>query len=170
MRISLLVIAVLACTPPATPEQSSDTVPASSQPAVGTPSVGITRFPEEVQQIFRFSSGFTDRERLVVRDRATWAVVWDKLIGSHRPKPPMPEVDFNRHMVLVASSGAKNTGGYTISIERYEDGRAHVMFTSPGRSCGTTQAFTEPTDAVLVPRTSDLVQWADRDSTHECGP
>ena len=169
-RLILLAAATLAlaCTSAGNPERSRDTAPITAQPAIETPTSGITRFPEEVLRTFRYNSGFEERERLVIRDSATWAVAWDKLIGSGRPKAAVPNVDFNRHRVLIASSGTKNTGGYTILIERYEGGTAHVLFVSPGRSCGTTAALTEPADAVMVPRTSAPVQWADRDSTHEC--
>lgn len=168
MRLHLLLIAALACTSAGTPEPARDTAPTTAPPAVETSPSGITRFPEEVVQSFRYNSGFDERERLVVRDADTWAVVWDKLIGSGRPKPAIPSVDFDRHMVLVASAGTKPSGGYTILIDRYEGGTAHVLFTSPGRSCGTTAALTNPADAVMVPRTGASVQWADRDSTHEC--
>ena len=169
MRVYLLLTAALACTPAGNPEPTRDSAPAPAPPAAETPASGITRFPEEVLQTFRYNSGFEERERLVVRDSATWAVVWDKLIGSGRPKPALPHVDFDRHMVLVASSGTRSSGGYTLLIERYEGGTAYVLFTSPGRTCGTTAALTNPADAVMVPRTGNAVQWADRDSTHECG-
>ena len=169
MRLYVLLIAALSCTSAGNPELPADSAPPATQPALETSS-GITRFPEDVQRTFRYNSGFEERERLVVRDPATWATVWDRLIGSQRPKPALPEVDFNRHMVLVASSGTKPSGGFTLAIERYEGGTAHVLFTSPGRSCGTTAALTNPADAVLVPRTGNSVQWADRNSTHECGP
>ena len=172
MRRSIFLLAAsafgFACTSTGTPEPARDTAPAPTPPATETSPAGITRFPEEVLRTFRYNSGFEERERLVVRDADTWIAVWDKLIGSGRPKPALPAVDFDRHMVLVASSGTKASGGYTILIERYEGGTAHVLLTSPGRSCGTTAALTNPADAVLVPRTSNPVQWADRDSTHEC--
>src|SRR5688572_28523662 len=111
MRLHVLLIAALSCTSAGNPELSRDTAPASTQPAPETPPAGITRFSEEVMRTFRYNSGFEERERLVIRDSATWAVAWDKLIGGGRPKPAVPTVDFNRHMVLIASSGTKNSGG-----------------------------------------------------------
>ncbi len=73
-------------------------------------------------------------------------------IGStpsrRQPQPPLPSVDFGTEGVLVAALGTRNTGGYDIRVDslvQYQYASvAYVTTQSPGQSCGTTQALTQP--------------------------
>lgn len=99
-------------------------------------------------------SGLGDSARLVIRDSGTWAAIWTQLATGRQPQPPLPSVDFGTERVLLAALGQRNTGGYDIRIDslvRYERGSvAYVTTRAPGRSCGTTQALTQPVEIVRL--------------------
>ncbi len=85
----------------------------------------------------------------LVRTREELVAVW--------PGPgPVPEVDFQREMVVVIALGSRPTGGYAVRLAsllmfqdsivvRYEELR-------PGPTCMTTQALTYPYYVAAVPR------------------
>lgn len=49
--------------------------------------------------------GIQDSVRLVVRDAAGLATVWQQATSGQAAPPPVPAVDFSREMVLVAGGG-----------------------------------------------------------------
>ncbi len=117
-------------------------------------------------------SGIKDARRLVIRDAAGWAALWDAVVGARTPRPQPPAVDFNREMVIVAAMGQRGTGGYAISIDevrREDDGLAVVVReTSPGSGCFLTQAFTAPVTAVRLPASDAPVRFIERKETQDC--
>ena len=130
------------------------------------------RLPEVAMVGYRHTSGFDTRQQFVVRDSATWATTWTKLLGSHNPKPPLPAVDFAREMIVVASMGTRSSGGYTIGIDSVFVARDTVFFrvreTSPGSRCGTTAALTSPVGLARVERTDLPTSFVIDDVVSEC--
>ena len=81
LALGLMFLAFLAC------DNGSPTEPTTSvefQTVVKTTILGFAPDPSE-------------RE---VRDRATWQATWSELYRATNP-PPLPEIDFNREMVLL---------------------------------------------------------------------
>ena len=115
------------------------------------------RAPEVAMVGYRHTSGFDTQQQFVVRDSATWATTWTRLLGSHSPKAPLPAVDFSREMLVIASMGTRSSGGYTVGIDSVFVARDSVVFrvreTSPGARCGTTAALTSPVGLARVERT-----------------
>ncbi len=130
------------------------------------------RLPEVAITGYRHTSGFDTRERFVVRDSATWATTWTRLLGSHSPKPPLPAVDFSREMIVVASMGTRSSGGYTVGIDSAFVAGDTVFFrvreTSPGARCGTTAALTSPVGLARVERTVRPVSFTTLNVVSEC--
>lgn len=130
------------------------------------------RAPELAMLHYRGSSGFTTAERIVVRDSTTWATVWPRIVGSHRPSPPVPRVDFATEMIVVASMGTRATGGYTIAIASVhvvgDSVRVVVREQSPGTRCGTTAALGHPVALARVDRSERPVAFVTRSAVHEC--
>ena len=122
----------------------------------------------------RYSSGMTVRDRLVIRDQASWERTWLEIVGSLRPIPPAPVIDFANDVAIVAAMGTKNTGGYAIDIEDVHlmDGDVWVSVheTSPGQRCIVTAAFSHPVDVAVVPRFEGKATFVERASDHDCGP
>ena len=114
------------------------------------------RPPELALVHYRFNSGLARREHVVVRDSATWAKLWTEIVRTHSPKPPVPSVNFTRHMLVVASMGQKSSGGYAVWIDSItvagDTLRIAVREQSPGPRCGTTAALTAPVALARVER------------------
>lgn len=116
---------------------------------------------------FRYYSGLTQRERMVVRTEEEWARLWERITQRVSPPIPRPSVDFSREMVLVVAMGERPTGGYTIVVEGIvqADRHLHAMIreSSPD-GCGVTGALTQPIDVVRVPRRDGGVSFIERET------
>jgi hypothetical protein len=149
---------------------------ATAPPAANVPSdaaeLSGTRVLEGSLFQFRAFSGYTERQRLVIRTAEQWAQAWARITQNISPPQPAPPVDFDHEMVILVAMGQRPTGGYSITVEGvYDaDGRtfAEVRERSPGAGCGTTQAFTQPIDAVRVPRRDGAVIFVERAETIVC--
>ncbi|HEX5776209.1 MAG TPA: protease complex subunit PrcB family protein, partial [Caulobacteraceae bacterium] len=143
-------------------------VPPANLPA----GITILRFPEPIEQYFRYSSALNDPANFVVTGPAEWDAVWRRIVARHGNPPGPPPVDFSREMLLVAAMGTQPTGGYAIRIDRVIDNgtflEALVTRTSPGPRCGATAALTNPVDVVRVPVSTKPVRWAMSDVQTVC--
>jgi hypothetical protein len=121
---------------------------------------------------YRTYGGIATRERGVVRDQAAWAQAWIRLIGPFEPKQPVPAIDFERDMLVVAAMGSRPTGGYSVRIDGvYRAGdRLYVVVeeSSPDAGCLTTQAFTAPVTAVRLARSDLAVAFVNRSRVLTC--
>jgi hypothetical protein len=130
------------------------------------------RVPEVAMVGYRHSSGFDTQQQLIVRDSATWATTWTRLLGSHRPRAPLPAVDFSREMLVIASMGTRSSGGYTVGIDSVFVARDTVFFRvreqSPGSRCGTTAALTSPVGLARVERTDRPIGFVISEVVSEC--
>lgn len=117
-------------------------------------------------------SGLEERRRLVVRSDSAWADLWQRIYETREPRPEVPDVDFDEHVVIAVAMGERRTGGFTIGIERVyrDDGELHVVVreTSPGSECGVTLALTQPVLAVRVPAVPGPVSFHERTSVSDC--
>lgn len=120
----------------------------------------------------RFNSGMAKRARLVIRDGAAWADVWSRIASPFRPAPPVPAVDFDRNVVIVASMGAKGSSGYAITVDEVQiaGGEARVSVTeeSPASGCITLAEITDPVAVVAGPRFPGQPTFVERTSRREC--
>jgi hypothetical protein len=117
-------------------------------------------------------SGVKDRRRLVVRDAARWAELWNELTALQQPRPPVPVIDFSKETVIFASMGLRGTGGYSIQIPRVQEAGgalyATVREVRPGPACILTQAETAPVVAVRVRQHSGDVLFVEESETRSC--
>jgi len=130
-------------------------------------------------------SGFSDRRRMVIRDRETWEDVWKQLYsgsmsftrapgGEMVPNlpPPAPRIDFSHNMLLVVTMGSEPTSGYAIMVDGVFEHANHleivVRNVSPGRGCGTLQYLTQPVDVVEVEKREGSVVFRDVDIATDC--
>jgi len=122
-------------------------VPENAQPVLVQP------IPEADRAIF--SSGMTTRQRLIVRDHATWVTLWPQIYGRI-PPAPVPTIDFTSSVVIVAAMGMEPTTSYVIHIDdvRTLDENAWISVTeeSPAPECTVGNVVTTPVAVVVVPR------------------
>jgi hypothetical protein len=119
-------------------------------------------------------SGMIARERQVIGNEASWAVVWDQAMSPLSPRPEVPQVDFSREMVVLAAMGEQTSGGFAIGVKNVaQEGdtlEVTIMETSPGPSCGVTSALTQPFTAVRVARAEREVRFVEQQLTIDCAP
>lgn len=144
-----------------------------SAPVTGVPADATVVPEDRVETLFSHSySGIDERRRQVIRESGTWADVWEQLHEGRSPVPERPAVDFDDSMVILAAMGSRPTGGYGIEVESvHRDGASLyvvVVEASPGDGCVVTQAFTQPTTAVRLPRVSGRVHFVEREAVNEC--
>jgi hypothetical protein len=118
-------------------------------------------------------SGIQVPQRMVIRDEATWETVWAELEGPSTNAMPIPQIDFTRNMILVATLGTKPTAGYTVSLgPTYETDTqvtTYVQKTSPGKKCGTAEMVTHPFSAASLPRSDLVVKFVETEEVKDCG-
>jgi hypothetical protein len=121
---------------------------------------------------YRMSSGLPDRERIVVRDSASWIALWRGIVGSHSPVPGAPHIDFRSEMLLVASSGTRASGGHVIVIDSVladaDTLRVIVREQAPGPRCGTPAVLSTPVTLARIDRIDLPVAFTTRAIVRDC--
>lgn len=100
-------------------------------------------------------SSITDPFVAVIRDDATY-----EKLRKMEPKLPKLEADFFRlNIVVAAFLGTRNTGGYSVEINRVEGGKISVAEKAPAKDAMTTQVITSPFKLVsFAPEGSTAVE------------
>jgi hypothetical protein len=153
----LLTLALAACSSPSSPDEQ-------------TP-VTVTRLGPEGAS-FTYYSGVRDAQRLVVRDQTAWQQTWTTIWSRTSPVPALPAADFDREMLIVAALGERNSGGFSILIDRMTETAngltVSVRSVSPGSGCITTLALTQPVDIVRVTRRDGMVTFTETAAVQNC--
>ena len=68
-------------------------------------------------------SSLHSRTFLVIESAEAFALWYQDLHAHRMPPPPVPRIDFSKHLVLAVSMGHRPTGGYAIRLaEAAQDG------------------------------------------------
>ena len=122
---------------------------------------------------FTTYSGLSDSVRTVVRDSTSWIEVWRAISRPFYPPPPLPRVDFEHEMVVIAALGARPTAGYDIVIEGARQDSAAVEIAlrtlSPAPGCPVSAAMTQPVDLATVPASPRAVRFREKSIIVPCG-
>jgi hypothetical protein len=122
---------------------------------------------------FTYYSGLEEPRRFVVRDSVRWRAAWATIWRRRSPLPPLPEVDFDREVVLVAALGMRPSGGYGILLDHAVQQNGHIEVTvrssSPGRKCGVADVLTQPVDLARLPRTRQSIRFREQKEVKDCG-
>lgn len=134
--------------------------------------IPVTRLGRDATAYTTYS-GLNDSVRAVIRDSAEWSAVWKGIMRPFYPTPRLPQVDFDRDMVVVAALGARSTGGYDIVIEgaRQDDSTIEIALrtSSPAPGCPVSAATTQPVDLATIPASSRAVRFRERSIIVPCG-
>jgi hypothetical protein len=157
-----IVLALAACAGPSS-QPPADDPGARIEVHVASPAVTLVQSQH---------SGVTDSLRLVVRDQATWEQTWARIHSYLVPAPSIVSPDFSTEVVVMASLGERNSGGYEIQIDsvtRHANGAVvHLTRYAPGPRCFNTAALTQPVHAVRMPRTNGPVLFRERLQVRDC--
>lgn len=84
----------------------------------------------------------------------------------------VPSINFDKEEVLVVFDGTHTTGGYSIAVDQIteKDGvrMVHVVRTSPGTNCVTTEGVTSPYQVVVVSKTDIALSHEDQSVVRNC--
>ena len=118
------------------------------------------------------NSAAEEPERLVIRDQATWDLVWAGLLGTPGAPATQPFVDFRKEIVLVAALGTKPNAGYTVSlgptVQVDNAVTATVRKQVPGARCGSADMVTHPLSIATIPRTDLRVEFVENEQVNDC--
>jgi hypothetical protein len=99
------------------------------------------------------------------------AAFWT-LHGYESNKHPIPTIDLQSHTLLVASSGTKPNGGYSIALVSVRESSSSiavsVLDAQPDRICPTTQELAHPQVLALIPKSMKPVTFTVSIATVKC--
>jgi hypothetical protein len=128
--------------------------------------------PIDEAEPMQFHSGFPVRQRVVVRDTASWINLWPQIVGTATPVPPVPAIDFASTTVIVTATGTKPTAGYAIRIDDAatldDDAWISVVEQSPDASCAVADVVTSPAAVVAVPRFGGSATFVEHTEVRRC--
>ena len=115
--------------------------------------------------------GMSQRARLVIRDRAEFNELWNKIMSNTSDKPPLPEVDFSREMLIVAAMDHQQSA-YEIIIDSAceVDNQLEVLVRSTNfLPCGLYAGLLpQPVDIVRLPKRDLPVVFRETAVTSDC--
>jgi len=117
-------------------------------------------------------SGIVTQRFAVIRDEATFRLLWSEHTAGRSPAPPVPPLDFSNEMVIAAFAGTKNTAGYTIKIlgVASKDQRLEIslQMNQPGPDCMLSQVLTQPYVVAKTKKVSDPAHFNLSTTTSPC--
>lgn len=123
--------------------------------------LAITRLTPDTTP-YTLSSGIDEPGQFVIRNAEDLAALWQDIHSRRRPAPPLPEVDFDREMMVVVAAGQRRTGGYSIRIDRaWREGDATIVLVheeAPAAGCIVPTAITSPVDVARLPAVPEPVE------------
>ena len=118
--------------------------------------------PVEVTPVYRDGeSQFMDARRELVRDAATWQVIWDSS-GSHGIPTPPPEIDFARYMLLVAAGPNGGSGDSLVVDSLVERSGAIRGVAIRYETCAPLLIAGSPIDVLRLPRSNARLELVER--------
>jgi hypothetical protein len=91
----------------------------------------------------------------LINDKEAWDEIWHLANGDIEPMPDLPEIDFDKQMVLAVFMGRKNSGGYHNEIASINkaNGFLNVKVINYERAGGTMlPVLTSPFQIVTIPK------------------
>ena len=112
-----------------------------------------------------------DEGRVVITNLDEFRPWWDRVTASAGDPPPLPNVDFQTHMVLLVSAGPSNAGDQVrvdsvgFEIQPLPSGGSRtisfaVVTTTP--DCDPFPGASYPTEVVRMPRADPAIDWIER--------
>lgn len=114
-----------------------------------------------------YQSGLAGEGVTVARDVDAWRAMWNRHTSTELPRPELPQVDFQRDMVVCVLLGQRPTFGYSIEIETLtEDAQKALLVatrdTHPAKDAILNQVITQPFHMITTARRDGDVKLAPR--------
>jgi hypothetical protein len=105
------------------------------------------------------AGGLQDSTYVAVTDALDWGNQWERVTSTNPNPPQLPNVDFDKEMLLIAAAGRMKAGDriHVDSVGMKQDVfRAFVTITT---ACTQLDVDVFPLEIVRVPKTSKRVQF-----------
>jgi len=111
-----------------------------------------------------YTTGLGDKTTSrIARNAEEWRQLWNEHTSTQMPRPPAPEVDFSREMVVAVLSEQRPSGGYGIEVvgTRWTDEQLVIVIhtTEPAPDAVVPMVITRPYHMVATPRTTAPVRF-----------
>jgi len=103
-----------------------------------------------------YNCGYTEPSGLVIKTEDQWREVWEKMNDLRFPGPEIPEIDFEKKMVIAVFMGKRSSGGYEIEIIKITRTEYEIVVEvkekEPPAESFRTMALTQPYHMVVIKR------------------
>jgi hypothetical protein len=93
-------------------------------------------------------SGKKDSMAQLISSQNDWEALWKQHVSVLVPQPPVPEIDFETHVLAVIFAGEKKSGGYGVVIKdvsvEVDDVIVKYRLTEPQPNSFNIQVITQP--------------------------
>eukprot|EP00434_Breviolum_minutum_P039567 symbB.v1.2.035140.t1/scaffold4668.1/size36730/2 len=100
--------------------------------------------------------------KMVIGSKSELSDVWTRHFSRRSAADPMPEIDFEKEMVIWVASGVQGSGGYSTAVtqivEVENELNIQVTFSCPPPGAITTCALTQPHHVIRLPKSSGSVK------------
>lgn len=118
------------------------------------------------------NGGFTTKTNQVITDEDELKKAWKIAFKNYMKVGDAPEVDFNKNVVLLVAMGEKNSGGYSIKVEKVVSSNlstiVSVVETVPGKNCNVTSALTYPYQFVQIEKPKTEITFTNIEDAIDC--
>jgi hypothetical protein len=127
------------------------------------PQARITLHPlgDTAQVYYDNGMAFADSARIVVRDTAAWRAIWQRATRPQLSPPPMPAIDFDREMIVVAAAGRMKPGDAIHVDSIGVHGSMTVLVVRTIVACQPFPADAFPFQIIRIPRRDGPVQFVE---------
>jgi len=112
-------------------------------------------------------SNFIESQYTLVESKEALVSIFETINSTREPGMEIPSIDFSTESILLLAMGQKNTGGYSISVDRIvnegDDWVVYVKNSAPGPTDFVTDVITTPCILVSIPKTSSNIVFKEVD-------
>lgn len=127
------------------------------------PRITLTLQPlaDSAQVYYDNGLAFADSARIVVRDAAAWRAVWQRATRPQASPPPMPDIDFNLDMIVVAAAGRMKPGDAIHVDSIGVIGSTTVLTVRTITACQPFPSDAFPFEIIRIPRRDGPVEFVE---------
>ena len=122
------------------------------------------------------ASGIAERVFYSIYNSNDWEDIWLKMNSNILEQRELPEVDFDKYIVIAMFQGSKSSGGYDIEATKVVETnytlnnvvRVTVKETFPGNDCQVTTIITSPYHIIKIPKTGKDINFLMTNVTKNC--
>ena len=107
----------------------------------------------------------TSKQNLVICSKEDWEMLWPKITGKVMTSRELPDVDFDKQMVVACFMGKKNSGGYAVKITKVvkegDEVKVYVREIRPDGKTDSAIKSSSPYHMVLVPKAEGKVSFVE---------